>query len=128
MRWRTRASRTRARAAAEHHHDQVAFVAVQVDRDVEAGGADEAGLDSVDAGDAAEQMVVVAHAVAVPHEMADREEVEVLRETILQRAGEDGLVARGGELAVVRQARGVVVIRVHHAKGFGLGGHHPARI
>ena len=42
--------------------------------------------------------------------------MEVFREAVLDRAAEHRLVARGGDLLVVRQAGGVVVIGVHHAE------------
>ena len=57
---RMRASRLPARAAAEHHGDDVAVAAVHRGDQIEARGADVAGLDAVDAFDAAEQMIVVA--------------------------------------------------------------------
>ncbi len=113
-------------AAAEHHGDEMALGAMEVDHDVEAGIADIAGLHAVDAGHAPEQVVVVAHRPPVPDEAADREEMEILRETVLQGAGEDGLVARRGDLPVVGQAGGVVVVGVHHAERARLGRHHPA--
>ncbi len=51
-------------AAAHHDGDDVAVAAVHRGDEIEAGGADIAGLDAVDAFDAAEQPIVIADPLA----------------------------------------------------------------
>ena len=63
-------SRDGAGNAAHHHRDQRPPVAMHGGQQVEAGAARVAGLDAVDAVDAAEQMVVVADHLAVVGELA----------------------------------------------------------
>ncbi len=109
-------SRAGAGAAAHHHRDQRASVAMHGGQQIEAGGAGVAGLDAVDAVDAAEQVIVVADHLAVVVELVRREIVEVFGKALLQRAAEHGQVARGGDLLVVGQARGVAIDRARHAE------------
>ena len=101
----------------------MAVVAAHIDDDVEAGVVDIAGLHAVDAGDAAEQVIVIAQRLAAVLERPRGEIGEVVRKAVLDGAGEDRLVARGGDLQIVGQAGGVVIIRMRHAERTRLGGH-----
>ena len=124
IRPRMRASRAAAGRAAEHDGDHVAVAAPHRRHEIEAGRAGVAGLDPVDAFDAAEQLVVIAHRVAAIGEARRREIAVVARKAILDGAAERGLIARGGELVLVGQARGVVVDRARHAERARLARHH----
>ena len=87
-----------------------------------------AGLDSVDAVDAAEQMIVVADDLAVEIELGGREIMEVAREALLERAPEDRQIVRRGDLPVVGKSGGVDVDRVRHAERMRLARHHVGEI
>ena len=82
-----------------------------------------ASLHAVDAGDDAEQVIVVANFLAAKLERAGRKIVIIFREAILHGARKQGLVARGGDLLIVGQAGRVVVSGVYHAERVRLGGH-----
>ena len=75
-------------AAAEHDGDEVAIAAVHRGDEVEAGRADVAGLDAVDAFDAPEQAIVVADRLAAEGERAGREILVIAREAFLDGAPE----------------------------------------
>ena len=60
-------------AAAHHHGDQRAAVAMHGRQEIEPGGPRVAGLDSVDAVDAAEQVIVIADDLAGVVELSGRE-------------------------------------------------------
>src|SRR5262249_106426 len=86
--------------SAQHHGDQPPAVARGGGDEIEAGGADEAGLHAVGAGIAADQGVVVP-----PHHLshADAGKVPVIvvfRQFADEGARQDGEVARGGNLVV----------------------------
>ena len=115
-------------AAAEHHRDEVTIVALDRGDDIEAGIMDVAGLDAVDAGNAAEQMIVVAHLLAAELESPRGEVAVILWKAVVDGSPDDGLVARGGDLLVVGQAGGVVIGGVRHAERARLGGHQPGEI
>ena len=83
-------SRAPARAAAHDDRDQRPSVAMDRGQEIEAGRPRVAGLDSVDAVDPAEQMVVIADDLAVVVEFGGREVMEVARKPVLERAPEDG--------------------------------------
>src|SRR6185437_2037058 len=109
---------------AKYDGDDVMSLAADIDRDVETGVADIAGLDAIDAIHLTEQVIVVAHPLAVPDKNSRREVAIEFRETVLQGAREDRLVAGGSDLEVVREARSVVIVGTAHAERMGLGGHH----
>ena len=67
----------------------------------------------------AEQMVVIAHRFAVIDEGCGREIFVIVRKPILDGAAEQRLVARGGDLVVVRQAGCIDIGRAAHAQGTG---------
>src|SRR6185312_1418853 len=115
-------------ASAEHDRDDVAIAAVHRGDDVEAGFVDIAGLDAVNTGDIAEQMIMSAYRAAAEIEAAGREIMEVLREAVAQRASDDRLIARGGHLRFVRQAGRVVIDRMQHAEAVRLRRHHMREI
>ena len=117
-----------ARGAAEHDGDDMAPVAVNRGDQIEAGVVGVAGLDAVHALHAAEQMVVVAHRHAAVAEARQREIMVVLREALLDRAAEDRLIARGGELVGARQSRRVDIDRARHAERVRLARHQPAEV
>ena len=83
-----------AGAAAHHHGDDVAIVALHVGDEVESGRARVAGLDAVDAVDRAKQPVVVADRGALPVERAGREVRIVFREAFLDGETEQRHIAR----------------------------------
>ena len=97
-------------------------------QEIEAGRPGVAGLDSVDAVDAAEQMVVIADDLAVVVELGGREIMEVARKPLLERAPEDGEVVRRGQLLVVGEAGGVAIERARHAELVRLARHHVGEI
>ena len=70
-------------AAAEHHRDEVTIVALDRGDDIEAGIMDVTGLDAVDAGNAAEQVIVVAHLLAAELESPRGEVVVILRKAVV---------------------------------------------
>ena len=111
-------------AAAEHDRDQRAAVAMHRGQKVEAGSAGVAGLDAVDAVDAAEQVIVIADDLAAVGELVGRVVLEVARKALLGGAGENGEVARGGDLFVVGEAGGVAVDGARHAERVRLARHH----
>ena len=84
--------------------------------EIEAGRTGVAGLDAVDAFDIAEQAIVVADRLAAIIEHGGREITVVARIAILDRAAEGRLIARRGQLLVVRQARRVAVGGFAHAE------------
>ena len=92
-------------------------------QEVEARRVGEAGLDAVDALDAAEQPVVVADHLAGILERAGAEIAVELGEALLDRAPEDHEVARRRHLLAVRQAGGVPVDGAEHAELACLAGH-----
>ncbi|MHC2405926.1 hypothetical protein ACVMGC_010470 [Bradyrhizobium barranii subsp. barranii] len=87
-----------------------------------------AGLDAVDALDAAEQVVMVADRLSAPIERRGREITVVAREALLDGAAERGLVARGRDLLVVGKAVGVAVDRLGHAERARLARHHRGEV
>jgi hypothetical protein len=91
--------------------------------EVEARGADVASFDAVHALDLAEQAIVVAHRVAAIGEAVGREIAVVAREALLDRAAERDLVARGGDLVLVGQARRIGIDGAAHAERARLAGH-----
>src|SRR6185312_5602789 len=105
--------------AAKYDGDDMMSLAADIDRDVETGVADIAGLDAIDAIHLTEQVIMVAHPLAVPDKKPGREIAIEFRETVLQGAREDRLVAGGRDLEVVRQARSVVIIGTAHAERMG---------
>ena len=68
-------------------------------------------------------MIVVAHRLAAEIERARGEVAIVAREAVEDGAAEQSLIARGGDLLIVRQARRVVIGRALHAERAGLRGH-----
>ena len=66
--------------------------------------------------------------LAAVDEGRGREVAVVAREAILDRAAEGGLVARGGDLLVVGQARGVAIDRLGHAERARLARHQPGEL
>ena len=89
--------------AAHDDADDKAAVAMHRRENVEAGGTGEPGLDTVEAFDRAEQMIVSAYLLAVIDEGFGREIFVEVRKAVLDGAAEQRLVARRGELVVVRQ-------------------------
>ena len=106
----------------------MARVTAHREDDVEAGIVDVAGLHAVDAGNAAEQVIVVAHLSAVVGERARAEVVVVIRKAILDGAGENSHVARRGDLVIVGQTGRVAIDRVRHAERPSLGGHQLGKV
>ena len=106
-----------AAVAAHHDADQMPIAAAYRGDQVEARGAGVAGLDSIDALDAAEQVIVVADGLAVVVEGLGREVVVIARKTVLDRAAEDRLIARRGDLRVIGQAGGVDIDRLGSCRG-----------
>ena len=96
--------------------DHVSIAAVHRGDEIEAGGADVAGLDAIDPFNPPEQTIVVADPLAAEAERAGREILVVAREALLDRASEDRLVAGRGDLLVVRQAGRVLVYSAAHAE------------
>ena len=121
-------SRASGAPAAHDDGDQRPSVAMDRGQEIEAGRPGVAGLDSVDAVDAAEQMVVIADDLAVIVELGGREIMEVARKPLLERAPEDGEVVRRGQLLVVREAGGVAIERARHAELVRLARHHVGEI
>ena len=108
----------RSAAVATHHDaDQMSVAAAYRGDQVEARGAGVAGLDAIDALDAAEQVVMVADGLAVVVEGLGREVAVIARKAVLDRAAEDRLVARGGDLLVIGQAGGVDIDRAGSCRG-----------
>src|SRR4030095_11354881 len=91
--------------------------------EIEAGRVGVAGLDAVNAFDAAKQAVVIANCIALVNKGRGAEVAIVTREAILDRAAERSLIARAGDLIIVRQARGVAIDRLGHAERARLAGH-----
>ena len=114
-----------ARASAQNDRHEVPLAALDRGDKIEARCARIAGLDAVHAFDLAEQAVVVAHRNAAPFEGAGREVAIIFRVAVLDRHREQGLVAGGGDLIVVRQAGGVLVNRAAHAERARLARHRP---
>ena len=110
------------RAPEEATRDDALAVARHGGREIEAGGADIAGLDAVDAA-LAQQPVMVAVGLLAEGEAPGLEEFVVLGEVLVDRGGEDALVADGGDLLAVRQPRGVAVGRSVHAERLRGSGH-----
>ena len=112
-------------AAASTHHDadDVAVASLHRGDEVEAGGAGVTGLDAVHALDTAEQLVVVADRAAFVIERFGGEVTIVFWEAVLNSAAEGRLIARGGDLIAVRQARCVLVDRLAHAERACLARH-----
>ena len=92
-----------SRVAAEDDGNEISPVAVNRSHEIEAGIARVSGLDAVNAGDRAQEMVVIAHRRAVIDESGRREIPVVARKAIRDRAPEQRQIARGGQLIVVRQ-------------------------
>ena len=67
---------------------------------------------------------MVADDPATEGEGAGLEIFVVARKPVLDRAGEDGQVARRGDLVRIGQARGIGVVGPGHAQGLRLAGHH----
>src|SRR6202042_3172870 len=85
----------RTAAAATHDApDQEAVAAMHRTYEVEARSAGVAGLDTVDAVDAAEQVIVIGDGLAAETERGGREVAIIAREAILDGAAERRLVAR----------------------------------
>jgi hypothetical protein len=104
------------RTAAEDDADEAPSVALDRGDEVEAACARVAGLDAVGAGIVAQQVVVVAVAPAVPGEALTAEVGIVLREVRHDPPAEQRHVARGRELAAVRQPAGVAEGCAAHAE------------
>jgi len=99
--------------------------ALHVGHDIEAGIVDIAGLHAVDAVDAAEQVIVIAHHLAVERESPGGEIVIVFRKAFLDGAAKQSLIARGGDLLILGQAGRVAIGCVLHTDCVRLGGHQP---
>ena len=120
---------TRTAAAAAHHHaDQEAIAAPHRGDEIEAGGAGVAGLDPVHPLDVTEQMVVAVDRTAAEDKGFGREVTIITREAILDGTAERRLIARGSDLRVVGQPRGIVIDRSRHAERARLARHHPGEI
>src|SRR5271169_3625980 len=91
---------------------------------IEAGRSRVAGLNSIDAVDAAEEMIVAADDLAVEVELGGREITEVAREPLLERTSEDRQIMRRGDLRVIGESGRVDVDRVRHAELMRLARHH----
>ena len=104
------------RGTSHHDGDQVAAVTMQRGEQIESGSARETGFDAVHSIDCAEQMVVIAHRFAVIDKRFCGEISVVAWKPLLDGASKNGLIARGRNLVVVRQTRGIHVDCVCHAK------------
>ena len=90
---------------------------------IEAGGVDVAGLDAAHARNCAQKAVVVAVGAALVGEGTGLEQLEMLRETVLNGAPKGCHVARGGALTGIRQAMRVLEGGLAHADLAGRTGH-----
>jgi len=106
---RMRSSRLAGAAAAENHGQEITIVAMHRGHDIETGGRDIAGLDAVDAVDAAQRRLWLPIDSPRKLERAGREIFVIAREAFLDGAAQKGLIARGRDLLVVRQARGIAI-------------------
>src|SRR6185437_4051618 len=70
-------------AAPHYHADQETVATVHGGHEVEAGGVGESGLHAVDAGNAAEQVIMTPDGPAVKFERRRREKMVILREAVL---------------------------------------------
>jgi hypothetical protein len=114
----------RGRAAPAEHRDQHAAAAALGGGDeVEAGGAGVAGLDAVGAGIAGEQLVGRPDRLAEGARRAAAEQVVVFRIVVEHVPPQHRHVARGGEMALRGQPRGVLEGGAAHAHGAGAAGH-----
>src|SRR6266446_6263679 len=103
-------------AETERDGDQPPAVAHRAADDVEAGGADEAGLQAVGIGRIEiEEFYARPDPHLAEHEFLGVEVAIVLRKFLRQRHGENRHVARRGDLALVGQAVGVAELRGVHA-------------
>ncbi len=111
------------RRGAEHHCDHPLAVARSRSHEIEAGGADEAGLHAVGAGIAPDQRVVVAlHHLA--HSNAGQAPVVVVfRHLANDGTRQQGDIARRGNLVVGGQAIGIDEGRLSHAQAAGVTVH-----
>src|ERR1700722_17582269 len=91
----------RSGAAAHDDGDQRTTVTMDRGQKVEAGRSGVAGLDPVDAVDAAKQMIVTADDLAVEIELGGREIAEVTGKALLDRTSEDRQIMRRGDLRVI---------------------------
>ena len=85
-------------APAHDDGEQRPSIAMDRGQEIETGPSRVAGLDSVDAVDAAEEMIVAADDLAVEVELGGREITEVAREALLERTSEDRQIMRRGDL------------------------------
>ena len=99
---------------AQHHRDQPLAVAGRGRDQVEAGGADEAGLHPVGARIAADQGVVVAVDPLAHADAGQVPVVVVFGKLADHGARENGEVARGHDLLVGGQAVGIDEVRLSH--------------
>ncbi len=105
----------RRRRRAEHDSDHPLAVTAGGGDEVEAGGADEAGLHAVGTGIAADQAVEVAGDLAAEADRRDVGEVLILGQVANDRAREHCHVARRRDLSLRRQSVRIDVARLRHA-------------
>src|SRR6516164_7032581 len=86
------------------------------------------GLDAVDALDLAEKVIVIAHRLTVIGERRSGEVTVLAWKPLLDRASEQGLIARRCQLPVIGQARGVEINRSAHSECVGLLRHHVSEL
>ncbi len=102
--------------SAEHHRDQP-FAAPRGGGDeVVAGGTDEAGLEAVGAGIAADQLVEILRDPAAVTNRGNVHEIFVFRQIANDRPRQHRQIARRGDLAVGGQTVGVDVTCLRHAE------------
>ena len=113
----------RSGGAAHHHGEKMAVAAPRAGHEIEAGGADIAGLDAVDTFDTAKKAVVIAVIAAAEGKGPGLEIGIFIREVAHDGAAEDRQIAGCRLLAVIRQAGGIAECGVAHAQFAGLAGH-----
>ena len=85
-----------------HHGDEITAVTVQRGEQIKSRRAGKTGFDAVYTIDCSKQMVVIAHRLAVINKIFCREKLVIARKSLLDGAPEQGLIAGGGDLVIVR--------------------------
>ena len=112
------------RSAAHHHRHDVPVVAPHRGDKIETRCLGVTRFDAVHTFDVAQQLIVIAHRLAVIREGGRRKVPIITWKALLYGATEQRLISRGRDLLVIGQARRVAINRATHADRMGLEGHH----
>ncbi len=98
----------------EHHRDQPFAVAGRGGDQIVAGGTDEAGLETVGAGVASDQLVEILRDPAAEADRGNVDEIFVFRQIANDAAGEDRKIAGRSDLTLRGQAIRIDIVRLRH--------------